>query len=189
MSRASKIRQRAESQRIIVTCSSGNEYEIKKASLRDMALIGELSLPQRVLAGATGQEQKPVEDEAVREAKAKAEANRPAWARAAEAEARQSEAGRAIMQTLALADYLRRYVVDPEIVPDGEPIMDEEMQVHESDIAEDVTEIVGYITQHSGGAEVEKLEPFPGRRLGTDSGPDGEAVRAEAEPVDADGTE
>ena len=54
MSRASRIRARAEKQRIIVTCTSGNEYLIGKASLRDMALIGELSIPKKLADMAVG---------------------------------------------------------------------------------------------------------------------------------------
>lgn len=181
MSRAATIRKRAEAQHIVVTCSSGNEYEIGKASLPAMAMVGELAIPKKLADAAIAQP--TVEDSPdVAEAKAKAEAGKPDWMRTP---ALRAEVEQAMGQILGLSEFIRRYVYDPVILPDSEPITDPEAQVHESDITEDVQEITSYISDYSGGAEVADLKPFPGRRVGSGDRPAGEAVRAEA--VEPDG--
>lgn len=146
-----------------------------------MAQIGELSLPQELVDAALGTKE-PEDPPDVAAAKAKAEANMPAWLREPE---KRAEVARAMAQIGGLADYVRFHVYDPVILPDSEPITDPESQVHEADIHEDITELAGYISQYSGGTEVADLKPFPGRRVGDSARSGSETVRTEA--VEDDG--
>ena len=173
MSRAEEIRKRAEAARIIVTCSSGNEYVIGKASLRDCILVGELAASTRLVEDAVID--RP-EDRVSDEVKAKAEASKPDWLKSHEV---RSEIKKALGQVMGVLELIARYVYDPKIIPDSQPIKDPEHQVHESWVVGDIPELVRYISDYSAGTEVEKLKPFPGRRVDSDSGPGGEAVRTE----------